>query len=185
VKTTRLLTLLFCLGAAIVAAPTLPRRSPEFVVKFGTGELLLSQFKGKLVLLSFMYTTCPHCQNSVRHLNAVQREYGPRGFQVIGAAFDQDAAALVGNFNRQFRPEFPVGLASRLSVLEYLQHKPNEPLSVPIFVFVDKEGMIRQQYVGDGLFEGNNEKARATIESLLGRAPAPKKAAASKKAAAK
>jgi peroxiredoxin len=182
VKIAKILTLALFLGSAIAAA-TLPRRSPEFVVKFGAGELLLSSFKGKLVLLSFMYTTCPHCQNSVRTLNAVQREYGPRGFQVIGAAFDEQAPQLVASFNSRFRPEFPVGVANRLSVLEYLQHDRNQPLSVPIFVFIDRTGMIRQQYIGDGLFEGDNKKARALIESMLGPAPAPKKAAAKNPAA--
>src|SRR6185436_19964539 len=95
-----LLLMLLCAGAR--AAP-IPRPAPEFVVRNSTGEALLSQLRGKVVLLSFIHTTCPHCQQSMGVLNQLQREYGPRGFQTLASAFNDMAAQLLPEFQARFR----------------------------------------------------------------------------------
>jgi hypothetical protein len=70
---------------------------------------------------------------------------------------------------------FPVGSTTRDKVYEYLQAPANAPLSVPIYVFIDKKGMIRAQYIGDDPFFQNEDKnTRAMIDSLL-KEPAPVK----------
>ena len=55
-------------------AATVPRPSPEYAVKLSAKkEILLSQYRGKVVLLMFFMTTCPHCQTTsrlVERLNA-------------------------------------------------------------------------------------------------------------------
>ena len=89
------------------AAPVVPRPSPEFVIKGLTGQALLSQFRGKIVLLAFIQTTCPHCQNSVGILSKIQNEYGPKGFQSLAAAFNDLAAQLLPEFVKPFRPRLP------------------------------------------------------------------------------
>jgi hypothetical protein len=47
-----LLALITCGEAA-----TIPRRAPEFVIEGPAGSVLLSQFRGKVVLLAFLFTT--------------------------------------------------------------------------------------------------------------------------------
>ena len=39
--------------------------------------LTLSQYKGHPVVLAFILTSCPHCQNAVKVLSKLQNEYGP------------------------------------------------------------------------------------------------------------
>jgi hypothetical protein len=75
---------------------------------------------------------------------------------------------------------FPVGYTNRHTVYEYLQVPSNSPFSVPIFVFIDKKGTIRAQYMGDDPFFKNEDKnTRAMIESLL-KEPAQTKKGAKK-----
>src|SRR6266571_6977632 len=100
-----LLAILF-LGALAQAA-MVPRPAPEFVIRNAKGDVLLSQFRGKVVLLSFIHTTCPHCQNSVGIMSEIQKEYGPRGFQALASAFNDLAPQLVPEFISRFRPAFP------------------------------------------------------------------------------
>ena len=49
--------LLFALFAIAVQAAPIPRPAPEFVIRRPGGDLLLSQFRGKVIVLAFLFTT--------------------------------------------------------------------------------------------------------------------------------
>ncbi len=85
--TRRLFALAFALGLSFPAlfGAEVPRPAPELVIRQVNGkQLLLSQYRGKVVALEFLQTTCPHCQTCSALLNKMYQEYGPRGFQPIG-----------------------------------------------------------------------------------------------------
>jgi len=165
-------------AVALAAVATVPRPAPEFVVQMPSAQVLLSQFRGKVILLSFIHTTCPHCQQAVGVINQLEKDYGPRGFQALGAAFNDNAQQLLPDFLARFRPVYPVGYTSRASVIEYLQVSSNTPMYVPIILFIDKKGTIREQHIGndDKFLEDLNKNARAVIESLLKETTPAKKA---------
>lgn len=152
------------LGAAQV-----PRPAPEFVIKLPNGEqLLLSQFRGKVVALEFLLTTCPACQDASRTLEALYKQYRARGFQPIGVAFNDMAMMLVPDYIKNLGLTFPVGVGTRESVMDFLQHSPIMRMMVPQLVFVDRKGIIRAQYGGDDPFFLDKEKnMRVQIEALL------------------
>lgn len=167
----RLFALGLGLGLALmpVAAAEVPRQAPELAVQLVSGrQLLLSQLRGKVVLLEFLHTTCPHCQQSSALIERLTKEFGPRGFQPVGVAFNDNAAQLVPDFVRQLGLTFPVGVASRETVIEYLQHPMTVPLYVPQMVFVDRKGVIRAQHGGDDEFLKNLEpNLRKLLDELL------------------
>jgi len=154
----------------------IPRKAPELAVQMTDGQqLLLSQFRGKVVMIDFVHTTCPHCQNASSIVERLYKEYGPRGFQPLGVAFNDNASLLVPEFVKMLGLTYPVGVASRATVLEYVEHSLAEPLYVPQMVFVDRTGEIRAQHggVNDDFLKGDLEKhLRDQIESLL-KEPAP------------
>jgi len=167
----------FVLSLAVLApAAPLPRPSPDFTIHLmPSGEVSPTQYQGKVVVLAFILTTCSHCQHSTQMLTGLQREYGPRGLQVMAAAFNEMAHMLVPDFIKQFEPAFPVGYSNRQEVQAYLDHSPQLQLFVPALVFIDRKGMIRHQYTGDDPFFQNQEKnVRDTIEQLL-KEPVPMK----------
>src|ERR1700690_4643496 len=111
-----------------LSAQEIPRKAPELAVQMADGQqLLLSQFRGKVVMIDFVHTTCPHCQNASAIVEGLYKEYGPRGFQPLGVAFNDNASLLVPEFVRMLGLTYPVGVASRDTVLEYLQHSMAEP----------------------------------------------------------
>src|SRR3982074_2689081 len=128
---------LFALSLAVqfvqpAAASDVPRKSPEFAVLMPSGgQLLLSQYRGKVVCLHFIFTTCPHCQAEARVMTQLYAQYGARGFQPIAVAFNDGAASLVPDFVKSIGVTYPVGFAPRESVLNYLQIGSDVRLSVP------------------------------------------------------
>jgi peroxiredoxin len=174
----KLLVLMAFAAAAAMAgdaphkAGAVPRKASEFVFKMADGQQqLLSQYKGKTVVLAFMFTTCPHCQKLAQELTKVQQDYAPKGVQVIGAVFDQGAPSRLAQFNKQLGLNFPVGSSEQRTVLDFLQAPPNDPYFVPILVFIDKQGMIRSQFMPDETSPAVNVPAE--IDKVLKRAAAP------------
>ena len=166
----RLLATPLLLGiAAPVLAADVPRPSPEFVIRLVDGQQkLLSQYRGKVVALEFLYTTCPHCQNCSATMNRLYKEYGPKGFQPLGVAFNDMATLLVPDYVNQLRLDFPIGVASRDEVVNYLQFPVVERMTVPQLVFIDKKGVIRAQHVGgDEFFKTEEASMRQMIGKLL------------------
>src|SRR5215468_7516632 len=80
-------------GVSAFAAMPVPRQSKEFTFIEPTGkQTLLSSQKGKVVVIQFLYTTCPHCQAFSKVLTKMSAELGP-GVQMFGVAFEEDDKA--------------------------------------------------------------------------------------------
>ena len=74
---------LLSVTAPVAEAINVPRPSPELVINLHDGkQVLLSQYRGKVVVVAFILTWCPHCQKTIGYLIKDQNTYGPRGFQV-------------------------------------------------------------------------------------------------------
>ncbi len=138
----------FLFAAIALAIPPLPRKSPELtIVEPGGKQSLLTGYRGKVVLLGFFATTCPHCQNTARVFTALQGAFGSEGLQAIGIAFNPEAKndAVVREFARLYAPTIPIGRSTPDSVLGYLGISVMERWVYPQVVLIDRHGMIRAQ----------------------------------------
>jgi thiol-disulfide isomerase/thioredoxin len=149
--------------------PVVPRRAPEFVLTFPGGQQkLLSSFKGKVVMIEFLHTTCPHCQHASQVFSKLYTEYGSRGFQPIGVAWNDMSNMLVPDFVRDFNVNYPVAYSDRATVLNYLGFSPMMRTVVPQIIWIDRKGMIRSQTPALGDEKLLNEAYwRQEIETLL------------------
>jgi len=156
-------------GVLAAQAQQVPRPAGEFSIALPNGQnVLLSHYAGKVCVLAFISTTCPHCQHTTQLLSTIQNEYASRGVQILAAAFNPGAAQLVPGFIAQFRPAFPVGSADRDSVLEYEQASLAKPNYVPELIFIDRNRVIRAQYNGgDDFFKDQEKSIREQIDTLL------------------
>ena len=180
---------LLTLAATSARAAQLPRPSPDFAIKLGQGkQASIGQYKGKTVVVAFILTYCSHCQMVIGVLSRMQKEYGPRGLQVLASATEDMAAASLPGFLRQFDPPFPVGINTTAEFVAYLQHPTMLQLYMPGLVFIDKAGIIQAQYEGRDAFleETSVEKnIRAKVEEMLKAAAAAPKKTVAKKGTAK
>lgn len=177
-----------CLAAApVFSQPPVPRQSPEFVIYYPGGKQgLLSSYKGKVVVLEFILTTCPHCQENSRMLSRLYKELGPKGFQPLAVAINPMALMLVNDFTRDFGVTFPVGASERDPALNYLKVTDADRWVVPQVVLIDRAGMIRMQTPPKGDEKMQTEAfLRAEIEKLLGGGGTTSKAVGKKPAAKK
>jgi thiol-disulfide isomerase/thioredoxin len=154
---------------ATTAAADLPRPVPATTFRLPDGSLIdLAKYRGKVVALEFLLTTCPHCQKCSALLQKMQQEYGPRGFQSIGVATNQMAHMLVNDYRRDFGLTYPVGFTSHETAVEWLQHPVMLTMYMPQLVFIDRNGMVRAQYPGtDKFFVDEETNMRKQIEALL------------------
>jgi thiol-disulfide isomerase/thioredoxin len=169
--------------APLAGAASLPRSSPEFAVRMPGGkQLLFSSYRGKVVLVQFLYTTCPHCQAMSRMLSKISNDYSSRGVQILGVAFNEMAGMLVPDYVKQFNVSFPVGFSERNPVLSYLMISPMERFVVPQIVIIDKKGEIRMQSPPQG-DERLQEEAflRQELDKLLKEPGASHHSASAKK----
>ncbi len=160
------------LASGLFAQETLaPRKAPEFAFSIpGNGQQLLSQYRGKVVALEFIFTTCPHCQAAAKLMTKLQNEYGSRGLQVIDVAVNPNADLLVDAFARDFQVNFPVGWALREQAASFMNFSSSY-FVVPQLALIDRKGYIRYQTpptetpAWDSLM--NEASLRHHIEELL------------------
>ncbi len=158
----------------LVATAPVPRKSPEFTIVEPSGkQTQLSSFKGKVVLIEFLLTNCPHCMRVSQTLTTLHKELGPRGFQPIAIAFDVNiTGAGVTSFAQRFGVTYLMGYTSSDKVDAYLGRAPADRLQVPQIVVIDRGGVIRAQSRprGDPNLEQENP-LRYLIDMLLKEAP--------------
>ena len=176
----RKITSIFLLTVFVASAFALPtvtvlRKSPDFTIADASGKTtLLSSFKGKVVVMEFLFVKSPHCMRVAATLNKLNSELGANGFQAVGIVFDPPNTTETGD---QFLPvvvdslklTYPLGYASKEAVDSYLGRSGNEILNIPQMVVIDRAGMIRATSGGRGgdpALEDENS-LRTLINGLL------------------
>jgi thiol-disulfide isomerase/thioredoxin len=121
------------------------RKAPElkFVIP-SEGQKTLSQYEGKVVALEFIFTTCPHCKAASHMMTKLQREYGPRGLQVIDIAVNPNSDLLVDDFAKEQQVNFPVGWTQSDTMTTFMGFSPGRYV-VPQLVLIDRKGFIHYQ----------------------------------------
>jgi peroxiredoxin len=169
-----LLALVLIASALALASVTAPRKSPEFIIYDSSGKtILLSSFKGKVVVLEFLFIKSEHCLRVAKTLNKLHDELGARGFQPVGVVFDPPNTPNAGgqfltSIVDYFKLTYPVGYAGKADVDRYLGRTGNEILWIPQVVVIDRSGMIRATSGGRGDASLEDENSlRNLIDALL------------------
>lgn len=108
----------------------------------GKGQMVLSNYQGKVVLLDFWATWCPPCKDEIPHFVRLQGQYADKDFHILGVALDKDGDQAVVPFARQFAINYPLALDDG-SVAEQYRVR-----SIPTTVLIDKQGYVVKRYVG-------------------------------------
>jgi len=167
--------------AAFVAVAALAALKPgapakEFSIPVPGGKTYrLADFKGKVVILEFLLTHCPACQNTGRLLQQMQDEYGPRGFQALGVAVDAQAATGMANYLNLTTATFPIGIRTENDFKAFAELSAFEVDKFPEIFVIDRAGVVRWYHgaPGDEAFLYNEERLlRSEVEMLLAAKPA-------------
>jgi cytochrome c biogenesis protein CcmG/thiol:disulfide interchange protein DsbE len=105
----------------------------------------LEDLRGQVVVLDFWATYCPPCREEIPHLVQLQKQYGPRGLQVIGLN-------VGGEEDRPKVPEFV-----KLYNIQYQLAEPDPETvrlffgaddSIPQTFVLDRQGRLVRHFVG-------------------------------------
>lgn len=179
-------TLVLLTAVSLAQAANIPRPAPEFVIRLADdSQILLSQMRGKVVVMEFLLTTCPHCKAASKVLTKLQNEWGPKGMQCVGVAIDTMPKLLLPGFVAETGVSYPVGYSEYNTAVTFMQHPVMLRLLVPQVMIIDRQGIIRAHRGGedDEFFKDEEKVLRTIIEPLLNAraTPAAKKSSAKKK----
>src|SRR5258706_8954415 len=74
-----------------VPTPDSSKPAPDIGVKTGSGQVKLSDLRGKVVLLDFWATWCGPCRMSIPGIERLYEQKKARGFEVLGISKDDQA----------------------------------------------------------------------------------------------
>ena len=120
---------------------------PGFSVGNSTGDIVTAaDYNGRVLLLNFWATWCEPCRREMPMLAELQAQYGTRGLQVLGVAVDDPQKAR--EFAREYGISYPI-LVGMGDVMEMNAAYGNTDGVLPYSVLVDRNGIVRWQYVGE------------------------------------
>jgi peroxiredoxin len=127
-------------------------------------------FHGQLLLLDFWYHTCSPCLQAIPRLNALQREYGPYGLQVVGIACEtgtleeqrSHVRSVRGRYNINYTTLLSGGGPERCEVIKQFQ-----VTYYPKLVLIDKSGKIIWQSTDKGMDDYAHEQLKRLIHRQL------------------
>jgi thiol-disulfide isomerase/thioredoxin len=111
-----------------------------------------TNFAGQVVLLNFWATWCPPCLAEIPDLKAFQAAHAQEGFTVIGAAVNDEGAAVVKPFVQRNQLNYPVLLAGPDVQMLFgsMPLDPTRPTGFPLpttFV-IGRDGRLVAHYLG-------------------------------------
>ena len=176
----RRILVLFCIAALAFAKtprplPNVPIHTPDLK------SIDLKKFRGKAMVIVIFSTSCNDCVTVLHLMDGIQKEYGPQGLQVVGAAGDDNARYLLGSFIARYKPLFPIGFLTKDEIIKLADVPKDIRPVAPIVLFIDRWGTVREQFYGDHpIFKDAERSLKALSLGMLRVAPvapaAPKSA---------
>ena len=122
----------------------------------------LTDYRGKVVLLNIWATWCEPCRTEMPSIEALHREFGPRGLSVVAVSIDEAGQEqAIRDFVREYGLTFEVLHDASGSIQRIYQ-----TTGVPETLVIGKDGVIRKKILG--ATEWNSAGNRALVAQLLG-----------------
>ena len=138
----KLVTLVFC--AAAIGWAQGPRRAPGFSLPDGRmAEHDLADYRGKIVLLEFMQTTCPHCAAFADVLKEAEQRYGGK-IQILAVVkAPEDNGGTVAQYIAGHKVDYPILFDTGQMMYSYVL---SGTMQFPHLYIIDGNGFILRDY---------------------------------------
>src|SRR6266404_4187413 len=138
-----IISTLLC-AVALIAADTANRRAPGFALPDSKMQVYdLADYRGKIVILEFMQTDCPHCAAFAAVLNEVQQKYGDRVAILAVANSAHDNQNTVAQYISGHQVRYPVLFDAGQMAYSYFR---SGSFDNPHIYLIDSNGNIRGDF---------------------------------------
>ena len=135
-------------------------KAPDFSVKTEAGlNLTRDNFGGKVLIVNFWATWCPPCISETPSLNALAKEYGPKGVVVLGVSIDKSEQKY-----KRFLERFGIQFAMTRDP----EHKIADDYGTyqfPETYIIDRNGKVVQKVISNTNWNG--PEIKAFLDNLL------------------
>lgn len=108
-------------------------------------RLVLSDYRGKVLILDFYATWCEPCRKSIPHLIDLQRRYEAKGLQLVGLNVGgPDDRVKVASFADEFHITYPLGFPDQSLMDLFLADDSTIPQT---FIF-NRDGKLVKRFIG-------------------------------------
>ncbi|HEX8922925.1 MAG TPA: TlpA disulfide reductase family protein [Pyrinomonadaceae bacterium] len=123
----------------------------------------IGDLKGKVLVIDLWATWCGPCRASIPELVSLQKEFGPRGLEVIGLDIDPDSDTPedVKAFADQYDINYKLAFADKDLAVSLMSGN-----NIPQSIVVGRDGKILEHFVGFNPTR-TPEKLRAAIEKAI------------------
>ena len=122
----------------------LGKPAPDFVLQDLEGrEVKLADFAGKVVILNFWATWCPHCIKEIPDFIQLYEAYKDKGLVIIGISQDQGGVELVKKFAAAHKVSYPLVMGDPPVSAAY-----GGISSIPTTFIIDRQGKLVDGVVG-------------------------------------
>ncbi|MDA0204254.1 MAG: TlpA disulfide reductase family protein [Acidobacteria bacterium] len=142
-----LATLILSAVVAFGAGELSERRAPGFSLPdVNLEQHDLYDFRGKVVVLNIMKTSCPHCQVLSKVLNEAETHYGG-AVKVLSIVHPPDSLSKVQAYLKDNNLSTTILFDSGQVAASYMKLTPENPsFATPHFFIIDQDGQIREDY---------------------------------------
>ena len=138
-KTFALVLITFVLSAC---GRSVPATAADLNLRDLNGNMVnLSDFKGKVIILDFFATWCPPCKKEIPDFIELQREYGDKGFTMIGISLSR--MSDMQRFAQDFGINYPVLIDDGYAAAVYGPIR-----SIPTTFIIDQNFKVVKKYIG-------------------------------------
>jgi cytochrome c biogenesis protein CcmG/thiol:disulfide interchange protein DsbE len=135
------------------------KTAPAFVLKDASGETArLNNYRGKVLVLDFWATWCTGCKKEIPWFSEFQRNYGAKGFAVVGVAMDEEGWKVVKPFLAETRVPYRMLLGDQATADHY------GIKSLPDTFLIDRRGRIAVAYRARLV---DKQELEASIQTVL------------------
>ena len=168
-------TVLLCTAALFAAGDNSGRRAPGFALPDAQMQVYdLADYRGKIVVLELLQTTCGHCAAFADVLERVQQKYGDKVAILAVVNSGQDDQNSVAKYIAGHRVTYPILFDAGQMAYSYVR---SMSFDTPHVFLIDARGTIENDWgyslITHDIFEGNG--LMSEIDSLLAGQAAPRK----------
>lgn len=128
--------------------------APDFTLANLDGERVsMNQYKGKVVLLNFWGTWCGPCRKEIPDFVKLSDKYKKQGLEIVGITLTSGSPEKINTFAGNWGINYALltdieGNETQMVTALYGKATGKQITGIPTTFLIDRDGYIRQKYVG-------------------------------------